>query len=707
MNKSLPLFAIVMLVGLSRCVPPQGGPRGQEEKPAHTNALANETSPYLLQHAHNPVNWYPWGQEALQKAKKEDKMIIVSIGYAACHWCHVMEKESFQDSAVANFMNKHFVCIKVDREERPDVDQIYMDACQIINGSGGWPLNCVTLPDGRPFAAKTYLPKDDWMKLLQGMVNYFENRRDDLVNAAEQVTKGVQGIDLVSVNRQDAAFSLEDLRLAYKNWQTNFDTRLGGYRNAPKFPLPNSFEALLHWAVVSGDSTAMTQVRLTLDQMARGGIYDQLGGGFARYSTDKLWKVPHFEKMLYDNAQLVSLYAKAFRATGDSAYEKVVRETLGFVERELSSKDMGFYSSLDADSEGEEGKYYIWTYEQVQQELGEDAELFAQFYNVRQTPNWAEGQANILYQNRDWDFFVRKYQMSREAIAERLASARAKLFEARAARVRPGLDDKILTSWNALMLKGYVEAYRAMGDPHYLEIARKNADFIQINMMVEGNRLLRNYKNRKASINGFLDDYAFTIQAFIGLYEVTFDIRYLNIAKKLTDYTLDHFYDPESGLFFYTSKLDPDLIARKIEIPDNVQPSSNSVMAHNLFRLGHYFYDQAYLEKSEAMLGSIKSNVIEMARGYSNWFDLMLLHVHPFYEVAILGEEYHELRHQLDRHLIPNMILMGGRNEGALELLANKLIEGQTTIYVCQNKSCQMPVTEADKALDQMGWGAL
>lgn len=674
----------------------------QTKEHLHTNRLVNESSPYLLQHAHNPVDWYPWGEEALNKAKEEGKLMIISIGYAACHWCHVMEEESFEDSVVAEIMNRNFISVKVDREERPDIDQIYMDAAQLLTGRGGWPLNAIALPDGRPIFAGTYFPKENWLNLLNKIQDVYKKEPDKARHQAEKITEGINSIGLIPLIEEEKTYVMNDLETVFANWEPIIDYELGGQRKAPKFPMPIGQEFLLRYAYLTGDESAKKAVLLTLDKMAFGGIYDQLGGGFARYSTDIYWKVPHFEKMLYDNAQLVSLYSHAYQLTKNPLYKQVVFETLTFVERELTSPSGVFYSSLDADSEGKEGKFYIWEKHEIDSLLGFGAEVFNAYYSITERGNWEEESINILLREQPAGEIAAKFGISTEELNRQIAESSEKLFAAREKRIRPGLDDKALTAWNALMLKGYVDAYRAFDEKAFLDKARLNAAFILEHVLKDDYRLTRNFKDGKASINGFLDDYAFTIDAFISLYQATFEEEWLFKAGKILDYTLDHFYNEENGMFYYTSDLDPALVARKTEVPDNVIPASNSAMAKNLYVLGEYLYKPAWVEKATQMLNNVKESVAEGGPYYANWAILMSWMVHQPYEVAIVGNDYERIRKTFDQNYLPNVFFMGGAQEGKLPLLENKLVDGKTTIYVCQNKSCRLPVTEPAQALQQI-----
>ena len=697
------LIAYICLLSLTTC-----GQNSKEKKenmstPLHkyTNQLINETSPYLLQHAHNPVNWYPWGEEALEKAKKENKLIIVSIGYAACHWCHVMEHESFENEEVASLMNDEFVCIKIDREERPDIDQVYMNAVQLISGRGGWPLNCITLPDGRPIYGGTYYPAKNWMELLTNVNRFVKESPDRAENQATELTKGVNSTEFITLNEDKAQFSTLDLDRMFTHFEKQLDPVNGGNKGAPKFPMPVGYEFLLHYNYVMDEPEALEAVILTLNKMANGGIYDQIGGGFSRYSTDAYWKAPHFEKMLYDNAQLVSLYSSAYQLTKNPTYKNTIEETLSFVDRELSAKEGGFYSSLDADSEGEEGKFYVWKYEEIKNLIKNETDLISDYYNIEKDGNWENGE-NILLKTLSNSAFAQKNNLSEKELIAKVNDFKSILLKEREKRIRPALDDKILTSWNALMLKGYVDAYRTLNKKEYLNKALKNAHFICEKLKSKDNRLFRNFKNETASINGFLDDYAFTIQAFISLYQATFDEKWLIHAEELLRYSINHFYDEKNGMFYYTSDIDPSLIARKMEVSDNVIPSSNSEMAKNLFLMGRYTYNNKFIEMSKKMLNNVKENTIKGGSYYANWGVLMAWLSSETYDVTIVGKDCRKMRAEFDTYFLPNVFLSGGIEEGKSELLKNKLIPNETTIYVCQDKACKSPVNSIEKALNQI-----
>jgi len=667
----------------------------------HTNQLINESSPYLLQHAHNPVNWYPWGQKALEKAREKDKLLVISIGYAACHWCHVMEEESFEDSAVARIMNENYVSIKVDREERPDIDQIYMDAAMLINGRGGWPLNVIALPDARPVFAGTYFPKDNWTEVLNFFDNLYEKEPEKMKEQATALAEGLKNIEQYAVLEAPQSFTENDMDKVFSRIYSELDVLRGGRKGAPKFPIPNKYEFILEYYYHTDKNKALEAVENTLTNMARGGIYDHLGGGFARYSTDEDWLVPHFEKMLYDNAQLVGLYSKAFKVTGNPLYRNIVYKTLEFIDTEMTSPEGGFYSSYDADSEGEEGKYYVWTYDEIEKHIGKDAELFAAYYNIVPEGNWEDGK-NILHRKTNLETFAKRENMDPKTVRKKIEAAKDKLKKARAKRVKPGLDDKILTSWNALTIIGYIEAYKTFKEEQFLKAAVRNAEFLIENAVHKDGKLFRNYKDGKTSISGFLDDYAFTIQAFIEIYGATFDEKWLYHARELSGTALENFYDETSNLFYYTSKTDDPLIIRKKELTDNVIPSSNSAMAKNLILLGNYFYDLDYLEKAKMMISNMKNQVLESPGFYTNWAISMMDFAFPVYEVAIVGNEYGQKKKILEQHYLPNVIFLGGKDEGSLELLENKRVKDKTLIYVCQNKYCKLPTSDTEQALAQI-----
>nr|WP_321414468.1 thioredoxin domain-containing protein [uncultured Allomuricauda sp.] len=672
----------------------------------HTNALIHETSPYLLQHAHNPVNWEAWHPDVLKKAEKEDKLLLISIGYAACHWCHVMEKECFEDEAVAQVMNDNFINIKIDREERPDVDQIYMDAIQMISGQGGWPLNIVALPDGRPFWGATYVPKDNWIKSLEQLAELYKNDKQRVTDYANDLANGLQTINLVENNKDTELYSLERLDGAVQNWTQYFDTFLGGHKRAPKFMMPNNWDFLLHYAKATNTHEIMEFVDTTLTRMAYGGIYDHVGGGFSRYAVDVKWHVPHFEKMLYDNGQLTSLYAKTYAVTKNNLYKDVVAETIDFVKDELLDKTGGFYSSLDADSLDEhgnlqEGAYYVWTKEQLINLLGDSYNLFQEYFNINSYGHWEDGN-HVLIRDKSDEEIAKSFGIDIETLKKSIKKSLTILKEERDKRPRPRLDDKILTSWNGLMLKGLVDAYRYLGNEDYLNLALKNAEFIERELLKDDGSLFRNHKNGTSTINAFLDDYATVIDAYFSLYEVTFDEKWLDLSKNLLDYAKIHFFDDASGMFFYTSDKDQSLIRRTIEVDDNVISSSNSMMAINLFKLDKLFPREGYGETSKQMLKNVQKDFDRRAQGFSNWLHLVLYNHQNFYEIAITGDDYLDMAEQISKEYLPNSILAGSQKNGTLDLLKNRSVPGKTLTYICLQGACKLPVNTAKEALEQL-----
>lgn len=648
----------------------------------YTNELINETSPYLLQHAHNPVNWHAWSKNVLEIAKKENKPILISIGYSACHWCHVMEHESFENKEIADFMNENFICVKVDREERPDIDALYMNAVQLITGSGGWPLNCFALPNGDAFYGGTYFRPNQWLETLKSIDSTYRNKVHIFERNAKQIKQGMVNNETITVNT-NKQFSETLINNSVQTWSNYFDNKNGGLNRAPKFPMPNNYETLLQIGKYENNKNLTSFVELTLNKMAMGGIYDQLAGGFARYSTDAVWLVPHFEKMLYDNAQLVSLYSNAYKYTKNDIYKRVVYETLNFIDTDLSGKYNNFYSSYDADSEGEEGSFYIWTIDEIKQVLGADAQKIIDYYNITENGNF-EG-LNILY-------------IKDSVETDEISKLKTKLLKYRNKRVKPGLDDKTLTSWNALMDIGYLDAYSVFDEKYFLRKAEGNINFL-INTQLDKNLILhRNFKNGTSNITAFLDDYAFFIEALIKLYQTTFNEKYIYLAKDLTEHTLKHFYDKETGYFFFTPDYQNDIIHRKKELDDNVIPSSNSAMAKNLFVLGKYFGKSSFSEKSEQMLSGIQNKIDANPVYYSNWLQLYLWNIQPFYEIVVTGNSSDEILRELKKQYLPNVIFAKAEENSKLPITEGRYSE-ELKIYKCMNNTCELPV-ESIETLD-------
>lgn len=660
-------------------------------KKKHTNSLISETSPYLLQHAHNPVNWFAWNDDTLRKAKEEDKIILISIGYSACHWCHVMEHESFEDEEVAALMNEHFINIKIDREERPDIDHVYMTAVQIMTKHGGWPLNCFALPDGRPIYGGTYFPKQQWIQVLRNIADLYKTNPTKVEEYASELTNGILRSEFIVTEGEESELQLETLHRCITNWKPLLDNEEGGMNKAPKFPLPNNYLFLLRYAHFFSDEELMRHVHLTLQKMAFGGIYDQLQGGFARYSVDALWKVPHFEKMLYDNAQLISLYAEAYQQSKNPLYKKIVEECISFVEKEWWNDSNGLYSALDADSEGEEGKYYIWTKEELRLHIDDKSfDLFCEYYNVNKLGYW-EHDNYILLRKETEKQIALKNQINENDLLDNINKAKEKLLKIREKRVKPGLDDKTLCSWNALMLKAYTDAYKVLSNENYFNKALQLANFLNTKMK-KGNKLFHSFKNNISKINAFLEDYAFVIEAYIALYEVSGITAWIEEAKNLCNDTITHFYDQHSGFFFFTSDEDAELIVRKTEISDNVIPASNSQMARNLLRLHKHYHLPQYVEIATKMCAKLNDEIIHYGSGYSNWAILQMELMLPFKEIAIIGKEYKNYFSKLNERYWINTTFAISEKEEALPLLSQRYNANKTLIYVCENNACKAPV---------------
>jgi uncharacterized protein len=673
------------------------------ENNKNPNRLISESSPYLLQHAYNPVDWYPWGEEAFQKAAAENKPVLVSIGYSSCHWCHVMEKESFEDEEIAAIMNQNFVCIKVDREERPDIDQLYMNAVNIIYGHGGWPLNCFVLPDQRPFWGATYFPKERWADILHQISNIYKTEKETVENQAESVSRRINSQELIISDADSGLSEKQSLHEIIDTLKFDFDNLNGGNYGSPKFPMPALYSFLLHANYFLHDSAIAAHLKLTLQRMAFGGIYDHLGGGFARYSTDETWKVPHFEKMLYDNAQLISLYAAAYKQFHDPLFLSVIKETASFIRREMTSPNGGFYSALDADSEGVEGKYYVWKKEEIDLVLGENAALFSEFYQVGKAGKW-EDENNILLKTLSEKEFAAKNNLDYQAFTDKMMNCRKLLLHSRSKRIRPFLDEKILVCWNALMIKAYTDLWQAASQNTYLEEAIKNAEFIEKNMIMTDGGVFRVFNKGVAKIPGFLDDYAFMTEALLGLYQATFDRHYLFWAKNLTDYAILHFYDSTVGLFFYNSGLSETLISRSKETSDNVIPSSNAVMAQNLFRLWRLFEDKDYLAISGRINDIMRNNAIKNPRFNYKFAELLTMNAYDFNLVVINGKGNATFRNDLIKNYLPNAMYAGTADDDAyLTVFENRIsATNETRIFICTSKECLPPVTSVEEAIKHL-----
>lgn len=658
------------------------------------NQLSQESSPYLLQHANNPVHWKAWNANTLAEAKKNNQLIIISIGYAACHWCHVMEHESFENAEVAQTMNTYFTNIKVDREEHPNVDAVYMKAVQIMTGRGGWPLNIVTLPDGRPVWGGTYFRKEEWINTLEQLHELYVNNPERMIEYAEKLHEGIQSISLIQSQKSETELNQDLIKPLIEKWKKSFDWEYGGMARAPKFMMPNNYQFLLRYGFQNKDAELLNFVHLTLTKMAYGGIFDTIDGGFSRYSVDLKWHVPHFEKMLYDNGQLVSLYANAFKLTKNPLYKEVIEKTLHFVTKELTNVEGGFYCALDADSVNknkhlEEGAFYVWNKKDLQQLLEDDFKLFSTVFNINDFGLW-EAENYVLIQTQSLEEIAAQNQIHSKELELKKKSWEQLLYNEREKRAKPRLDDKCLTSWNAIMLKGFVDAYKALKNEDYLKTAIKNANFIIKNLWTAEGNLLHNFKNGKSTINGYLEDYCFVIESFIALYEVTLNEKWLHNAKQLTDYCFEHFYDKEEQFFSFTSKIDDALITKHFETEDNVIPASNSVMATNLFQLSIY-YDNSYYEKIARQMIEIIIPNIDYPSAFSNWLLLFLNYSEQNKEIAICSEKALDYCLQLHEHYLPNVIVAGTEKKSILPFLNDRFFEGKDFFYLCQNKTCQLP----------------
>ena len=704
----------------------------QTSQNKHTNRLSNETIPYLLQHAHNPVDWYPWGEEALQKAQQEDKPILLSVGYSACHWCHVMERESFENEDIAGLMNQHFVSIKVDREERPDIDNIYMQAVQALTQQGGWPMTVFLTPDGRPFYGGTYFPPNDrqygqetmpgFPRILLTIADYYDNHRAEVEEQANQLADYLKQRSSTPLRSKggvipSGTIPLEMLNTASGELASEFDPVHGGFGHAPKFPNTMSLEFLLrtHQHRLRGEigskatKPELEIVEVSLQRMANGGIYDQLGGGFHRYSVDVEWLVPHFEKMLYDNALLSRLYQHAYLVTFNPFYERIVEETLDYVVREMVSPEGGFYSTQDADSEGEEGKFFIWTTDEIETALlAEDARLFMLYYDVTKAGNF-EGK-NILHVEQDAQTVADKAQVNLETLQASLKRSREMLFELREKRVKPGRDEKILTSWNGLMLRSFAEAARYLDRPDYLQVATNNAEFLLRELIPDG-RLLRTYKDGRARLHGYLEDYAFLADGLLALYEASFNPRWFTEARRLMDEAIKLFADEQNGGFFDTGSDHEALISRPKDIMDNATPAGNSVAADVLLRLAAFTGEEAYRRRADDYLRPIADIMVQHPQAFGHILGALDFAISKSKEIALIGDpqqsDTRALLEVINTRYLPNSVLACASLEDSesiqsIPLLADRpMKDHKATAYICQNFACLSPVNTPEE-LDRL-----
>jgi len=666
------------------------------------NRLASETSPYLLQHAQNPVDWYAWGADAFAAARAQDKPIFLSVGYSACHWCHVMEHESFENEATAALMNRHFISVKVDREERPDVDAIYMKAVQAMTERGGWPMSVFLTPEGEPFYGGTYFPDKprhglpSFAQLLERIAELWHTQRSDLVDSGNRLSAAlVQRVGSSSATALTPA-DTSILDAAMNGLTRTFDFTNGGWGRAPKFPQPAVLEFVLRRHLATGDASLLDMVTSSLDAMAHGGIYDQLGGGFHRYTVDGIWLVPHFEKMLYDNAQLARVYLHAWQITGKPLYRRIVEETLDYVDREMREPSGGFYSAQDADSEGEEGRFFVWTPAEIEEATGDDASLPMAAYGTTPSGNF-EGK-NILYVAKSAEDLAREFSIGVDEVEARLRRARELLLAARGTRVRPNTDDKVLTAWNGLMLTTFAEAARVLGREDYLSVAQTNAEFVLSQLRGSGGRLLRTWKGGEAKLNGYLEDYALYAEGLLELYQTTFDPAWFGAAVECADLMMAQFADPASG-FFDTSNDHEQLLFRPKETQDGAMPSGGSVATMVLARLGAFTGDASYSDAAGAALASMRTEMSQVPLGFASWLSALDFVLSEPSELAIVGTEALPMLRVVRSAYRPHLIVAAkaGDEDSSVPLLTDRIaVDGATTAYLCRHFACERPVTSTD-----------
>ena len=668
----------------------------KDNKYEFTNDLVNETSPYLLQHAHNPVDWKPWSQNALNTAKQNNKLIVISIGYSSCHWCHVMEKETFSDNSIAKLMNENFINIKVDREERPDVDNIYMTAVQLMNGSGGWPLNVIALPDGKPLYGGTYHSKEDWEKVLLQVNDFYKNKPEQAQDYAENLEAGIQKVNQIQNESSNKDFIEEDILEIFANSKSKWDTIWGGNSTTQKFMMPINLDFLLDYGTVNKDSSALNQLKLTLDYMALEGVNDHVDGGFFRYSTDKKWEIPHFEKMLYDNAQLISTYSKAYKVFKDPLYKEVVSKTFGFLDKALKSESNTYFASVDSGLE--EGAYYLWTEKELSRLVVSDFDLFKSYFSIDKS-NILAGQKYHLVKSENDKSFAKKHGLEYSAFLKLKSEWDKSLSQTRLKRQLPEVDDKIIVSWNALAIIGFLDAYSAFDEEVYLQSAISTFKSLK-SRAFNNNGLIHSYKANSKKSEVFLEDYAFLQKAALKLYSITTEDYYLQFAEQLNGIIFSEYSDNEGPMFTFSKSR--ELISKIIKTDEGVMPSANSVVAENLFLLGHIKYNNEYLNRSKRMLQSIVSYSKEKPDSFSNWNSLLIKTVYPFYEIAVVGENAEEQLLKLNKYHYPNTLMVGTTKQSLIPLYKSRFVEDETYIYVCKDKTCKLPVKTSDAAINQL-----
>jgi uncharacterized protein YyaL (SSP411 family) len=687
------------------------------------NRLIKEKSPYLLQHADNPVNWYPWSQEAFDKAKKENKPVFLSIGYSTCHWCHVMAHESFEDIKVAKLLNENFVCIKVDREERPDIDKIYMNVCQLISGRGGWPLTIIMTPDKEPFFAATYIPKETrfgikgMVSLIPEINNLWKNKSDRLLKSAREITSALQKIPKSIVEKE---LTVNILDSAYEQLFNSYDELFGGFGNQPKFPTPHNLLFLLRYWRRTGNKYSLNMVENTLEQMRKGGIYDHIGYGFHRYSTDRKWIVPHFEKMLYDQALLIIAYTEAYQATKKPIFKKAAQEVIEYVLRDMTDKEGGFFSAEDADSEGVEGKFYTWDYEELEEILNpEELEIIEKFFNIKKQGNYTpeaetSNKKNIFYQEMNLQDFTEFYKTNKEELKDKIEKIRVKLFKTRKKRFHPDKDKKILTDWDGLMIAALSKASCVFNEISYLENAERTFNFISKNMIKKSGELIHRYKDGESKIQGFADDYAFLIFGLIEFYQATFNYKYLKKSLELNKYLLNHFWDKSNDGLFFTSDTSEKLIAKTKEIYDGAIPSANSLTMYNLIRLSRITGNTDFEKKAKQIGIAFYEQIISYPAGYAQMMIGLDFAIGPSFEIVIVGDKNKadttKIINELNSIYLPNKVVIL-KEPGSKDLEIGKIspfvkdysqIENKATIYVCKNQKCNLPTTSIENMKEQL-----
>jgi len=698
MYKLIPFIVFLLLFGACKNSNKNGdGDTAVNEEFEFTNDLIDETSPYLLQHAHNPVNWKPWSDRAFKKASDENKLVILSVGYSTCHWCHVMEEESFEDVEVAKLMNNKYISIKVDREERPDLDMVYQTALQLVNGTGGWPMNAIIMPDGSPVFLGTYHEKEDWKNILVKFSTEYEKNPEKIKEYATMLANGVQEVYEQPAQKMSNTISLDKIENGISEWAKLWDTEWGGNLGEQKFILPTNLTMLLEYAVLQQNSDARKHVMNTLEKVINGGIYDHVDGGFFRYSTDNAWKAPHFEKMLYDNAQMVNLLSKAYKLTGNKDYKVKIEETSKFLRTEMRNENGGYFSAMDADTNGEEGVYYIWTKEELQVLLQADFDLFSKYYSIHDEEVWEDGNfvLNNIISKSD---FIKESSLSKEELEGKIKNWKSVLYQARQEREKPNKDYKILTSWNALLIEGYAEAYKAFNNKVYLTEAIAIFNYLKDNNYKNGN-LVHSYTKDSKQKEVFLEDYAFLAKSAFSLFEITLDTAYLDFSKELLR-AAEEKYKSDSALYYYN--VSSDLVPSIINTSDGVVPSANAIMAQNFLCIAHLEYDTEYLKKAESMGALVTTDFENHAVSYGAWGKLLLQQAYPFYEVVIVGKDASKLMTEMNKSYIANSILVGSTVKSDLALFKDRYVEDGTFIYVCQDNTCKLPVNTVEDGFQQI-----